>query len=127
MQILLAPHIFHHVGLVVLVSSVVGRNLPSRFAWTIAIGDSSVLILAIVSAAALRRRSPSAAVFLWIFTAVGFLYNGYAGLQASRTADITVENLGPHWYVGILYVPLLLVSHLLIFYNLIRRRTELQQ
>jgi len=126
MTILLTPHLFHHVGIVTLVPSVVGSNLPAEFAWTVAIGDSAVLISALISMGLLRRRSRLAVIFLWIFTAIGVVYNSYAGWLGIKFGDAITSNLGPHWYVGVMYVPLLLVSHLFVFINLIRRRAELK-
>jgi hypothetical protein len=127
MTILLLPHLFHHIGLAVSVPSVVGPGLNEQFTLTICVGDTAVLVSAICALWALRTGSPSALPLLWTVTLIGAAYNGYAGYLYLRLGPQLLEHLRAHWYIGTMYVPLLMLSHVLIFLNLLRRGGELRR
>lgn len=123
MLLLLTPHICHHVGLVMLVPGVVGIGIPPEFARIVAVGEVTILFLAMLCMGALRNGSVRAPLFLWVFTVAGFVYTFDADWVALREGAARI-NFNPHWYVAVLYVPLLFVSHVLVLINLLRRGHE---
>jgi hypothetical protein len=127
MIVLLLPHIVHHVGLATLVPSIVAPDFPRFFAWIVGIGDTTILALALVAMNALRKGSVSAFSLLWVFTAVGAIYNAVAIYYHFALRPSVAGQLGAHWYVDTFYVPLLLLSHMLVFWNLMWRGAELRR
>ena len=74
-------------------------------------------MLALLALIALRTGRTSALVLVWIFNIVGTVDLIYA-LSSGGDA---VPNLGATWYIPTFVVPLLLVTHFMIFVRLIRR------
>ena len=117
-------HSFRFFGLVFVVPGVVGRNLPAEFATFAAYGDLVTGVLAI--GALLTRRTRR---LFWAFV-VGFNVAGVVDLlvdyyHAVRLGlgDIAGE-LGATYAIPILYVPLLMITHVLAFSLLLRRPPE---
>jgi hypothetical protein len=115
------PHALRHLGLAFLVPGLVGEALPSSFALAAAYGDMISGLLAILSLVALRRRLGLALPLVWLFNIVGTADL----LNALRRAD-AVAHLETTWYIPTFVVPLLLVTHAMIFARLLRRE-PLQQ
>ena len=116
---LLVPHAFRHVGLVFLVPAVVAPTLPSAFARPAAYGDLLAAVLALAAMVALRGRSPVAMPLTWLFNVVGtldLLYAFYQGL--SRNVQ---PHLGSARYIPTFAVPVLFVTHFMIFVRLLRQ------
>jgi hypothetical protein len=126
MLLLLTPHICHHAGLAVLVPGVVGIGFPQDWAWIIAVGEIVMLSLVMLCMGALRNGSVRAPLFLWVFTVTGFVYNFIADWVAILESAALADNFHAAWYVAVFYVPLLLVSHVLVLINLLRRGHELR-
>ena len=117
LSILIFPHAFRHVGLMFLVPGVVGQAVPTFFATTAAYGDLISGLLAILSLLALRGKSKLAIPLIWLFNIIGSLDL----LNALRHAD-AVPQLAAAWYIPTFFVPLLLVTHFMIFARLLGRR-----
>lgn len=115
--VLILPHAFRHVGMVFMVPGVVAQPLPSFFAMTAAYGDLFSGLLAIVSLVALRAGWGLALPLVWFFNIVGTVDL----LNALRHADV-VPGLGAAWFIPTFLVPLLLVTHVMIFVRLLRAR-----
>ena len=113
---LIFPHAFRHIGLTFFVPGVVAQPLPSFFANTAAYGDFVSGLLAILSLVALRGGWSLALPLVWLFNIVGMLDL----LNALRQAE-AVPDLGATWYIPTFLVPLLLVTHVMIFARLLRR------
>ena len=110
------PHAFRHVGLVFLVPGVVSGDLPFSFAGPAAYGDLAAGVLALASLIALRAGWSGATAVVWVFNVVGTVDL----LNALRHVEV-ISELGAAWYIPTLLVPLLLVTHFMIFVRLIRR------
>ena len=108
------PHAFRYIGLVFLVPGVVAQPLPSDFANPAAYGDLLTSILALLALVALRTGWKGAIATVWLFNVVGTVDL----LNALRHLDI-VPNLGAAWYIPTFFVPLLLVTHVMIFVRLL--------
>ena len=112
---LIFPHAIRHLGLTFLVTGVVAQPLPSVFANPVAYGDLVSGFLAIVALVALRRQWGLALPLVWIFNIVGTVDL----LNALRHAA-AVPLLGATWFIPTFWVPLLLVTHAMIFARLLR-------
>jgi hypothetical protein len=114
---LVFPHAMRHIGLTFFVDGVIAAPLPSFFAYTAAYGDLLAAVLAIVSLFALRGNWRVALPLVWVFNTVGFVDL----LNALRHAE-AVPALGGTWFIPTFFVPLLLVTHVMIFARLLREQ-----
>ena len=118
---ILALHGFRYIGLAVLIPGVVSPQLPStEFARGLAYGDLASATLALIALAALRTRF--AGPLVWIFNIVGTADLLNAFYQGGRISlPETPGLLGAAYFIPIFGVPLLLVTHALVFRLLVRR------
>ncbi|HZZ84091.1 MAG TPA: hypothetical protein VFE30_06110 [Anaeromyxobacteraceae bacterium] len=118
---LLVLHGFRFVGLAFLVPGVVSPDLPPAFARAAAYGDVTAAVLALLSLWSL----PGAAgvVLAWIFNLWGAadLVNAFYQANAS---GLVAGQLGAAYFLPTLGVPLLLVTHALVFRILLQRQGE---
>ncbi len=115
---------FRSEGTVFLISGVVGSRLTEQFATPAAYGDLLAAVLAVAALLLLRARWRGALVFVWLFNIEGTFDLLNAIFQGVR-ANVPVQPLGPGWFILTLYVPALLVAHLVIFWVLLRREHPL--
>ncbi len=118
MQPLLVLHAFRHVGMVFLVTTVVGQPLPATFAAPAAYGDLLAGLLALLALIALRARWVVALGLVWVFNVIGLLdlINAfYQGLSANVL-------LGAAYFIPTFAVPALVITHLMLFRLLLRPR-----
>ncbi len=113
------PHTTRHVGMVFLVPGVVSQSLPSPFAVAAAYGDLAAGVLAMLALIALRSRWAGATSLVWLFNVVGTVDL----LNALRHTH-AVPHLGAAWYIPTFLVPVLLVTHFMIFTRLFANSTE---
>jgi hypothetical protein len=117
-------HSFRFFGLVFLLPGVVSPSLPASFATFAAWGDFATGVLAMLALLTIRIRS----VF-WLFV-VAFNVVGVADLLLDYTHAIQVGlparagELGATYAVPIIYVPLLMITHIAAFYLLLRPALE---
>ena len=90
--------------------------MPERFAAAAAYGDFISGLLAILAVIALKGRWSLAIPLVWIFNIIGTVDLS----NALRHADV-VPNLGAVWYIPTFLVPLLLVTHFMVFTRLLKR------
>jgi len=112
-------HAFRFLGLAFVVPGVVSPELPATFAQPVAYGDLMTAILALLALATLRTRSGT--VMLWVFNVFGtadLLFAFYQGSRISLPANPGL--LGAGYFILAAYVPLLLVTHGLVFRVLLR-------
>jgi hypothetical protein len=118
--LLVIPHLFRFVGLSFLVPGVVSSSLSPAFAAPAAYGDLIATFLAILATFALVTRASWAIGIVWLFNLWGtgdLLYAFYTGFL-SFGGDPGV--LGAAFFIPTLGVPLLLVTHIMIFWLLLR-------
>ena len=109
------PHAFRHMGMVFLVPGIVAQPLPDNFANPAAYGDLLTGVLALLALVVLRIEWKGAMAAVWLFNVVGTIDL----LNALRHFDVA-PNLGAAWYIPTLFVPLLLVTHFMIFARLLK-------
>jgi hypothetical protein len=116
---LLLLHAFRFVGLAFLVPGVVAPDLPAGFARPAAYGDLATSILALLAIAALGRRPGT--MLVWVFNVVGTVDLLNAFYQGNRLGvGITPGLQGAAYFIPTVLVPLLLVTHVLVFCILLR-------
>jgi hypothetical protein len=117
---ILLLHGFRFVGLSFLVPGVVSPTLPGSFAGPAAYGDLATAILALLSIATLKHRLGVALV--WAFNVLGTVDLLRAFYEGNRTVMRTDPGLqGAAYYIPTVLVPLLLITHGLVFRLLLRR------
>jgi len=117
-------HSFRFFGLVFVLPGVVGPNLPASFAGFAAYGDFATGVLAVLALLAVRIR-PVFWFFVAAFNLVGatdIVVDYYHGVQAGLPA--LSGQLGATYFIPIIYVPLLMITHVVAFYWLARPRSE---
>jgi len=110
---LLLLHSFRFIGLAFLVPGVVSPDLPGAFARPAAYGDLVAAVLALLALAGLQSRL--GIVLVWVFNLWGsadLLYAFYQGLIGVR---FKVGQLGAAYFIPTVVVPLLLITHGLVF------------
>jgi hypothetical protein len=113
-------HSFRFFGLVFIVPGVVGPNLPADFATFAAYGDFATGLLAILALLTVRIR-PLFWVFIVAFNLVGavdIIVDYYHGNQLGLAA--LAGELGATYMIPIIYVPILMITHVIAFYLLAR-------
>jgi hypothetical protein len=115
-------HAFRTIGGTILAPGAVGPGVPSDFRTMIGYGDLVTAFLAIVALIALRAHFSGALVLVWLMVVVGMLDTVNAIIQSVRFNVFTYA-LGVNWVIVTIYVPALLVSSLLIFIQLLARRS----
>ena len=113
-------HSFRFFGLVFLLPGVVGPNLPASFAVFAAYWDFATGVLAMLALLTVRIRQ-----LFWLFV-VAFNLVGFVDLMLNYYHAVQVDlpakagELGATYAIPIIYVPLLMITHLVAFYLLER-------
>ena len=113
-------HSFRFFGLVFLLPGVIGPNLPADFATFAAYGDFATAVLAIVALLTVRVR-PLFWLFVVAFNLVGtadLIVDYYNATQVNLPA--VAGELGAAYAIPIIYVPVLMITHIVAFYLLAR-------
>jgi hypothetical protein len=118
---LVFPHALRHLGLTILVPVVVDPNFPREWSVPMAIGDVIAQLLALACLVALRSRASVAIGLLWIFNVFGLLDLVFVMAQGIRL-DVTRFHFGAFWFLSTFWLPVLVISHVLIFRRLLYRR-----
>ena len=115
-------HVFRYVGMTLLVAGMIDPKLPRDFLFNAAYGDLIAAALALASIFALRTNWRVAIPLVWVFNTWGFvdLLNGVRGLLQLNVPSF---NLGTIWYIYTFYAPVVVASHLMIFWILVKSRS----
>jgi hypothetical protein len=117
-------HSFRFFGLVFILPGVVGHNLPAGFATFAAYGDFATGILALLALATVRIRPLfwSLVVAFNVVGAIDIIVDYYHGVRLGLGA--APGELGSAYVIPIIYVPLLMITHVAALYMLMRRQRE---
>jgi hypothetical protein len=118
---LLALHSFRFLGLAFLVPGVVSSDLPWAFAASAAFGDIVAAMLALLTLRFLR--TGTGVLFAWIFNVWGSVDLLNAFYQANATG-LAPGQLGAAYFIPTLIVPLLLITHVLMFRVLLQPQSQ---
>ena len=117
-------HSFRFFGLVFILPGVVG-NLPEGFTTIAAYGDFATGLLAMLALLTVRMR-PLFWLFVVAFNLVGvvdLLLDYYHATSMGLPA--VAGQLGAAYAIPVIYVPLLMITHVLAFYLLLRPQPKL--
>jgi len=115
---LLLLHAFRFVGLAFLVPGVVSADLPAAFARPAAYGDLATAVLALLAVVALH--SKLGIILVWAFNILGSTDLLFAFYQGNRVG-LTAGQQGAAYFIPTVLVPLLLITHGLVFGLLLKR------
>jgi hypothetical protein len=113
-------HSFRFFGLVFILPGIVGPNLPASFAVFSAYGDFATGVLALLAFVSVRIRP-----LFWSFV-VAFNLAGATDIIGDYYYATRVDlpamagQLGGTYAIAIIYVPLLMITHIAAFYLLVR-------
>jgi hypothetical protein len=113
-------HSFRFFGLVFILPGVVGPNLPAGFATFSAYWDLATGVLAMLALLTVRMR-PLFWLFVAAFNLVGLtdlILDYYHAIQVGLPA--LAGQLGASYAIPIIYVPLLMITHVVALYWLLR-------
>ena len=116
-------HSFRFFGLVFFVPGVVG-DLPASFATFAAYWDLATGVLAILALLTVRIR-PLFWLFVAAFNVVGvvdLILDYYHAIQVGLPA--LAGQLGATYAIPIMYVPVLMITHVIAFYLVLRRQPK---
>jgi hypothetical protein len=119
-RVIATVHSFRFFGLVFILPGIVGTNLPIGFATFAAYGDFAAGILALLALLTVRVR-PLFWSFVVAFNLVGtidILVDYYHAIQVGLPA--LAGQLGATYVIPILYVPMLMITHIAALYWLVR-------
>ena len=117
-------HSFRFFGLVFILPGVVSPDLPASFAAFAAYWDFATGVLAMLALLTVRVR-PLFWLFVVAFNVVGFvdlIFDYYHAVQVDLPAK--AGELGATYAIPIIYVPLLMITHVAAFYLLMRRQAN---
>jgi hypothetical protein len=117
-------HSFRFFGLVFILPGVVSPDLPASFAEFAAYWDFATGLLAMLALLTVRIR-PLFWLFVVAFNLVGFvdlIVDYYHAVQIGLPAK--AGELGAAYAIPIIFVPLLMITHLGAFYLLTRRQPQ---
>jgi hypothetical protein len=123
-RVIATLHSFRFFGLVFILPGVVGPNLPAGFATFSAYADFATGILALLALLTLRVR-PLFWSFVVAFNLVGavdIILNYYHAVHVGLPA--LAGQLGAAYAIPIFFVPMLMITHVVAFYWLVRAQPK---
>jgi hypothetical protein len=117
---ILVFHSFRFVGLAFLIPGVVSPQLPMAFARRAAFGDLATAILALMAIMTLETRT--GIVLVWAFNIAGSVDLLNAFYEGNRTG-LGPGLLGSAYFIPTVVVPLLIITHVIVFRLLLRKET----
>ena len=120
-------HSFRFFGLVFILPGVIGPHLPSSFATFAAYGDFAAGVLALLALLTVRMR-PLFWLFIVAFNLVGvgdLILDYYHAIQVGLPE--MAGQLASAYAIPIIYVPLLMITHVVALYWLVRPRPKMDR
>lgn len=126
LSVLFVPQLFRHLGFSALSPELVE---PPEFAaatgMAFTVGDAVLMILAYASLIALHRRSRAARPLCWLFVMAGVGHDVSVSYTLRSAPAGILDQFGGHFYAATFFIPSLVVTHFLIFVQLLKRGREL--
>lgn len=123
-RVIATLHSFRFFGLVFILPGVVGPSLPASFAVFAAYGDFVTGVLALMALLTVRIR-PLFWSFVVAFNLVGatdIIVDYYHAIRAGVPA--MAGQFGATYVIPVIYVPLLMITHVAAFYLLVYARRQ---
>lgn len=120
--LLLFVHVPRYVGMTLLVPGMIDPKLPVAFLSGTAYGDLLEAALALASIFALRGNWRFAIPLVWVANTWGFvdLLNAVRGVFESNVPSFDLKTV---WYIYTFYAPSVVISHVVIFWILIKSKS----
>ncbi len=117
-------HSFRFFGLVFIVPGVVSPNLPASFATFAAYGDFTTGVLAMLALLTVRIRSAfwSFVIAFNVAGTIDIVIDYYHGNQIDLPT--LAGQLGAAYAIPVIYVPVLMITHIVAFYLLAPRQAQ---
>ena len=120
---LLWIHAPRYVAFQIFSAKAAGFDVPDDIRNRIAYGDALSAVLAFAAVAALHYRTPIGVALAWLLSAVG-IFDLLIAMIGGIQANLFAKAAGVTWLILTFYVPVLWVSHGLIIWQLVSRRSE---
>ncbi len=120
---LLWVHVFRYVALQVFSAQQTGFPISDGGAMEIVVGDVAGAVIAFVTIALLRRRARFAIPLAWLLVAET-TYDTVSNIQGGVHEHLMGAASGVTWFVLVFFVPMVVVSAVLIAWQLYSRRSE---
>jgi len=117
---LIFVHVFRYVGMTLLVPGMVDAKIPREVLFNTAYGDLIAAALALSAVVALMNNWRVGVVMAWVFNIWGFV-DLLGAVRTLLQVNLPSYNLGPIWFIYTYYAPMVIVSHVLIFWILLSR------
>jgi len=118
---LLWIHVFRYAPLTLYAPGQVDAGIPADVLGAVAYGDLAAALFAFVALLAVKYRLRGAVALTWLFTVVGTADLVFATVKAVG-AEMYRYPMGWNWYILNFYVPMLVVSQMMIVLLLLRPR-----
>ena len=116
-------HCVRTLGMFAVMPGITGpRVAATEWALHVAIGDAVTVVIALLTAVALRHRSRVAIPLAWILNVVGGADIVNAGVNAAR--ERILVDAGPQLFVVAFGVPMIIVTHITMIVLLVRHATS---
>jgi hypothetical protein len=117
---LLFVHVFRYVGMTLLVPGMIDAKIPSGIIANTAYGDLIAAALALTAIVALRNNWRFGVLLAWVFNIWGFV-DLLGAVRSVLQVNLPTYYLGSVWFIYTFYAPLVVVSHVLIFWILLSK------
>jgi hypothetical protein len=123
LSILVFCSAFRQLGLIYLHPVLTGANPSSLFSILTAYGDLVVALLAIISVIGLQKNKSWSIPLVWVFNILGIVdfINAYTFGFIDHAWNFLT---GAGWFVPVVIVPFITISHILIFILLLKAPKE---
>jgi hypothetical protein len=122
LTLLLFVHVFRYVGMTLLVTGMIDPKIPREFLSATAYGDLLEAALALASIFVLRWNWRIAIPLVWVANTWGFV-DLLNAVRSVLQVNLPSFNLSTIWYIYAFYGPLVAVTHLVIFWVLIKSKS----
>lgn len=119
---LIGIHLFRNVGMMALAPGMAASEVSISIYEQMAYGDLISAALALIAIFIIRNQKSMIVALgaIWVFNIFGFLDVLHA-MNLAMGNGLADLPMGATWLVGVFYVPMLIVSHIMIFYMLRKR------
>lgn len=116
---LLWIHVFRYAPLTLLAPGQADPHIPPDVVGVVAYGDFVAALFALLAIVAVKLKLRSATALVWLFSIISVVDLVYATARAVA-AQLYTFYIGWGWYILNFYVPMLIVSQVMIIYYLVK-------
>ena len=117
---LLWIHVFRYAPLTLLAPGQADPRIPAELIGVVAYGDFVAALFALLAIVAVKLQWRSATALVWLFSIVSVADLIY-GAGRAAAAHLYTFYIGWSWYIVNFYIPMLIVSQVMIVHYLLKR------